>query len=162
LGVRAQGLGSITGTVTDPSGGVIAGAKIKLTEVGTGFARTTTTDSQGRYVIASLRPAQYDLNVDAQGFSPFRQPGVTLLADQTLTVNGTTQVSGKTESISVTVGDVQVDTSTPTLKQVIEKERVAELPLNGRNAATLTLLVPGAVTAPSGGADQGTTKTFPG
>ena len=54
-----------------------------------------------------------------------------------------------------------MDTSTSTLKQVIEQERISELPLNGRNAAQLTLLVPGAVNSPNGGADQGATKTFP-
>ncbi len=159
---HAQGLGGIVGTVTDPSGAVIANAKVTATEVGTGFARTTTTDAQGRYVMTSLRPAQYDLSVETTGFRKFIQKGVTLLADQTLTVGVTVQVGRQEEVINVTSDAIQVDTSTPTLKQVIERERVQELPLNGRNAATLTLLVPGAVTAPSGGADQGTTKTFPG
>src|SRR5262245_53348433 len=159
---RGQGLGSIVGAVTDPAGAVIPNAKVTATEVGTGFSRTATTDTEGRYLLASLRPAQYDIVVEATGFTTFAQKGVTLLANQTLTVNVTAQVSGTTEQLNVTAGDVQVDTSTPTLKQVIEKERVQELPLNGRNAATLTLLVPGAIAAPSGGADQGTTKTFPG
>src|SRR5260370_8015306 len=160
--IRAQGLGSIVGAVTDQAGAVSQNGKVTGTEVGTGFSRTATTDSEGRYVLASLRPAQYDIAVEATGFTTFAQKGITLLANQTLTVKGTAQVSGTTEQLNVTAGDVQVDTSTPTLKQVIEKERVQELPLNGRNAATLTLLVPGAVAAPSGGADQGTTKTFPG
>src|SRR5262252_6564877 len=160
--VRAQSLGSLVGAVTDPAGAAIANAKVTATEVGTGFSRTATTDSEGRYALASLRPAQYDIVVEATGFTTFAQKGVTLLANQTLTVNVTAQVSGTTEQLNVTASDVQVDTSTPTLKQVIEKERVQELPLNGRNAATLTLLVPGAISAPSGGADQGTTKTFPG
>src|SRR5206468_2582049 len=57
---------------------------------------------------------------------------------------------------------LQVDTSTSTLRQVIEQQRISELPLNGRNAAQLTLLVAGAVNSPNGGADQGATKTFPG
>src|SRR5262249_28017559 len=160
--IRAQGLGSLVGAVTDPAGAAIANAKVTATEVGTGFSRTATTDSEGRYVLASMRPAQYDMTVEATGFTTFAQKGITLLANQTLTVNVTVQVSGTTEQLNVTAGDVQVDTSTPTLKQVIEKERVQELPLNGRNAATLTLLVPGAIAAPSGGADQGSTKTFPG
>jgi hypothetical protein len=160
--VRAQGLGSLVGAVTDPAGAVIPNAKVTVTEVGTGFSRTATTDSEGHYVLASMRPAQYDITVQAAGFITYAQKGVTLLANQTLTVNVTAQVSGTTEQLNITAGDVQVDTSTPTLKQVIEKERVQELPLNGRNAATLTLLVPGAIAAPSGGADQGSTKTFPG
>src|SRR5262249_44287443 len=160
--VRAQSLGSLVGAVTDPAGAAIANAKVPATEVGTGFSRTATTDSEGRYVLASMRPAQYDMTVEATGFTTFAQKGITLLANQTLTVNVTVQVSGTTEQINVTGGDVQVDTKTSTLRQVIERERVVELPLNGRNAATLTLTVPGAVAAPSGGADQGSTKTFPG
>ena len=159
---HAQGFGSIVGTVTDPNGAVLAGATVTATEVGTGFARAVTTDAQGNYILNRLRPSQYNLTVEATGFRPLSQKGVTLLADQTLTVNVTAQIGGQHETITVTTDTIQVDTSTPTLKQVIEKERVQELPLNGRNAATLTLLVPGAVTAPSGGADQGTTKTFPG
>jgi hypothetical protein len=160
--VRAQGFGSIVGTVTDPSGAVIANAKITVTETGTGFVRVVTTDVEGHYVLTSLRPAQYDLKIEASGFRTYAQKGVTLLADQTLTLSATVQVGGQSETVTVTADAIQVDTSTPTLKQVIERERVQELPLNGRNAATLTLLAPGAVAAPSGGADQGTTKTFPG
>jgi hypothetical protein len=67
-----------------------------------------------------------------------------------------------TEVVMVSGTALQVDTSTSTLKQVIEQQRLVELPLNGRNAAQLTLLVPGAVNSPGGGADQGSTKTFPG
>jgi hypothetical protein len=158
----AQGFGSIVGNVTDPSGSVIANARVTVTERGTGFARTAVTDAEGHYVLTSLRPAQYDLSIEAAGFRTFSQKGLTLLADQALTVNVTAQVGTKEEVVNVTGDAIQVDTSTPTLKQVIEKERLTELPLNGRNAATLTLTAPGAVTAPSGGADQGTTKTFPG
>jgi hypothetical protein len=84
-----------------------------------------------------------------------------LLADQTLTVNIGLKLGSTTEVVTVTSNALQVDTSTSTLKQVIEQERISELPLNGRNAAQLTLLVPGAVNAPNGGADQGATKTFP-
>src|SRR5215510_5135622 len=158
----AQGFGSIVGNVMDPSGAVIANARVTVTDRGTGFARTTVADADKHYVLTSLRPAKYDLSVEATGFRTFSQKGLTLLADQTLTVNVTAQIGTKEEVVNVTGDAIQVDISTPTLKQVIEKERVTELPLNGRNAATLTLTAPGAVTAPSGGADQGTTKTFPG
>jgi hypothetical protein len=158
----AQGLGSIVGVVTDSSGAVIANAKVTVKETGTGFARVAVTDAQGHYVVTSLRPSLYELSVEATGFRTFSQKGLTLLADQSLTVNVTSQVGTREEIVNVTGDAIQVDTSTPTLKQVIEKERVQELPLNGRNAATLTLTAPGAVAAPSGGADQGATKTFPG
>lgn len=170
--VNAQGLGSIVGTVSDPSGAIISGANVTATEVGTGFTRTAITDSEGRYVLASLRPAPYDLKVEATGFRLFVRTGITLLADQTLTVNVTAQVGTKEEVINVTSNAIQVDTSTPTIKQVIEQQRLVELPLNGRNAAELSLLVAGTVNYTvnpanptgtyGGGSLQGTTKTFPG
>jgi len=159
---HAQGLGSIVGRVTDPSGASVASAKIIATQEGTGFSRTALTDAEGLYVIPSLQPAKYALSVEARGFSTSKNSGIELLADQTLTVNFSLKLGITTEIVVVSGNAVQVDTSTSTLKQVIEQQRLVELPLNGRNAAQLTLLVPGAVNSPGGGADQGSTKTFPG
>src|SRR2546421_2411071 len=168
---RAQGFGKIVGTVSDPSGAVIPNAKLTATEAGKGFSRTASTDSDGYFVLDSLRPAQYDLTIEATGFHTFVQKAVTLLTDQTLTLNVNMQVGTVTATVSVVAGDNQVDTSTPTMKQVIELSRISELPSNGRNVADLTLLVPGSsgfVNSPNptsgtaGGALQGATKTFPG
>ena len=156
-----QGLGSIVGTVTDPSGALLAGAKITAVEIGTGIARTTAADSQGYYVIPSVKPARYTVSIESSGFRTEKQD-VEVLADQALTVNVHLQLGAPTEIIEVTGTDLQVDTTTSTVKQVIEEKRIVELPLNGRNAATLTLLVPGVVNSPNGGSDQGATKTFPG
>lgn len=156
-----QGLGSIVGTVTDPSGAVLAGAKITAIDVGTGISRTTTADAQGYYVIPSVKPAKYTITVESSGFRTGKQE-VEVLADQALTVNVHLELGSSTEVVEVTGTDLQVDTTTSTVKQVIEEKRIAELPLNGRNAATLALLVPGVVNSPNGGSDQGATKTFPG
>jgi hypothetical protein len=157
----AQGLGSIVGTVTDPSSAAVASAKITCTQADTGVTREATSNSEGYYVIPSLAPAKYLVTVRMSGFSDERDE-VTLLADQTLTINLKLRLGGTTETVTVTGAELQVDTATSTLKQVIEQKRLVELPLNGRNAAQLTLLVPGALNSPGGGADQGTTKTFPG
>ena len=159
---NAQGLGSITGRVMDPGGGAVSGAQVAAMQEGTGFSRSAVTDTDGLYVIPSLQPASYTLTVEAKGFSTAKQTGLTLLADQTLTVNIGLTLGSTSETVTVVGNAVQVDTSTSTLKQVIEEQRIAELPLNGRNAAQLTLLVAGAVNSPNGGADQGATKTFPG
>jgi hypothetical protein len=159
---RAQGLGSITGRVTDPAGASVAEAQVRATQEGTGFSRTATTDTEGLFVIPSLQPATYTLTVEAKGFSTSKESAITLLADQTLTVNVGLKLGMTTEVVTVTSSVLQVDIATSTLKQVIEQERISELPLNGRNAAQLTLLVAGAVNSPNGGADQGATKTFPG
>jgi hypothetical protein len=157
----AQGMGDIVGTVTDPSGAVLAGAKVTAIETGTGILRTTTTDAQGYYVLPSVKPASYTVSIESPGFRTEKQV-VQVLADQSLTVNSHLQLGAPTEVVEVTGTDLQVDTTTSTVKQVIEEKRISELPLNGRNAATLALLVPGVVNSPNGGADQGATKTFPG
>lgn len=162
LSLFAQGLGTISGTVLDPSGALIPGAKITVTEAGTGLSRTATSDEQGRYVIPSLRPATYALTGENPGFSKFTQPGIALLADQSLTVNVTLRVGAVAEEVTVEAAPPAVNTTTATLGQVIELGRVDALPMNGRNAAALTLLVPGTVATPDAGADQGTTKTIPG
>jgi len=162
LSSHAQGLGTILGRVTDPAGAAVPGATVTVTQEGTGFSRSATTDSEGLYNIPSLQPANYGFLVQAKGFSTYKEPAITLLADQSLTVNIGLKLGTNTETVVVSGNALQVDTSTDTLRQVIEQQRITELPLNGRNAAQLTLLVAGAVNAPNGGADQGATKTFPG
>jgi len=159
---HAQGLGSIVGRVTDPAGAAVAGAQVTATQAGTGFTRNAVTDTEGLYVLPSLRPATYDLTVEARGFSTSKESGIALLADQTLSVNVSVRLGVTTEIVTVSGSALQVDTTTSTLRQVIEQQRLVELPLNGRNAAQLSLLVPGVVNSINGGADQGTTKTFPG
>ena len=109
-----QGLGEMVGSVTDPSGAVIAGAKVTATETGTGFTRSAMTSSEGFFTITSLRPADYNLSVEAPGFRTHTRTGVTLAADQSATVNVRLEVGAATESISVTANSVQVDTSTST------------------------------------------------
>src|SRR6266852_6572206 len=156
-----QGLGTIAGTVNDPSGAAIALANVSVTEVGTGLSRSSVTSQEGHYVLNSLRPAEYILSVEQAGFEKFRQTGIVLVASQSLIINIHMTLGSTSESVTVNANGTQVDTTTPTLKQVIDSSRMVELPLNGRNAAQLTTLVAGAVTAPSNNADQGPAKTFP-
>jgi hypothetical protein len=159
---RPQALSSISGTVTDPTGGVIPSAKVTLLEVGTGLTRTATSGPEGYYVIGSLRPTSYYLTAEAPGFRTLTETSVTLLANDSVTMNLKLELGSVGETVNVQANMVQVDTTTATLRQVVDSERMIELPLNGRNAGQLTTLVAGAVTAPSNNADQGTTKTFPG
>jgi hypothetical protein len=86
---------------------------------------------------------------------------VILQADQALTVNAMLKVGSSAETVNVDAAPPQVDITTGTLAQVIDEKRINDLPLNGRNAAALTTLVPGVVVASSLNIDQGQTKTFP-
>src|SRR5580704_6346093 len=157
---HAQGLGSIVGTLTDSTGAAVASAKVTATQTATGLSREAISNTDGYFVLSSLSPADYSLTIEAQGFRSERQ-AVTLLADQTLTVNLKLQPGATTQTVVVEGYAAHVDTATSTLGQVVERQRIAGLPLNGRNVAQLVLTVPGAVNAPNGGADQGATKTFP-
>lgn len=157
-----QGFGTIVGTVSDQSGAVVAGAKVTVTDPATGQSRGETTNDQGYFVVPSLKPASYDVSFSASGFGISTQKGVVLQADQSATVNATLALGKTAESVLVTAEPPQVNTTTATMSEVVEQRRVVDLPLNGRNAATLLLVVAGATPAPASDVDQGNTKTFPG
>ena len=157
----AQGRGQIGGTVTDGTGAIVTGASVTVTRNGTGTTNSTKTDSSGVYVFPSLPPADYTVKAVASGFSTFVESNATLQADQALTVNIALKLGAASETVTVTDVPPQVDLTTGTLSQVIDEKRVNDLPLNGRNAAALTTLVPGVVVASSLNIDQGQTKTFP-
>jgi hypothetical protein len=156
-----QGVGSIVGTVTDSTGAVIPSASVKIIQTGTGLERTVTVNAQGYFVAPSLRPSQYDVSVSSEGFRSYTQRNVTLGADQTVTVNVKLEVGSTVQSVTVTTDPPQVNTTTGVLSQVVDQQRMIEMPLNGRNAASLTMLVAGAALTTAGGVDQGATKTFP-
>jgi len=157
----AQGLGTINGTVTDPSGSAVVSAKVTATQSGTSFERDAVTNPDGFFVISSLAPANYHLSISATGFKT-ESEDVIVLADQSLTVKFQLPLGAASESVTVSGTALTVDTSTSTLKTVVEGSRLNDLPLNGRNVAQLTTTVAGAVIAPNGGMDQGPQKTFPG
>jgi hypothetical protein len=161
--INAQGLSTIVGTVTDPSGGVVPTARITIAQERTSIAQTLSTDAQGYYVVPSLRPTSYTLTVEAAGFRKYSQADIILLADQSLTLNIKLELGEASQTVSVSAAGAQVDIYTPTLKEVVDEKRIVELPLNGRNAASLTTLVAGVVVDTSGNNDddQGSTKTFP-
>ena len=158
---HGQGLGTIVGTVTDSSGAVIPSAMVKVIQTGTGLERSVATNGQGYFVVPSLPPSQYELQVTAPGFQIYFQKNITLQADQSLTINANLKIGAAAETITITSEPPQVDTTTGTLSQVVDEQRIVDMPLNGRNAASLTLLVAGTVITPANGVDQGNTKTFP-
>lgn len=157
----AQGFGTIVGTVTDQTGAVVAGAAVQITDPASGQSREVKTNEQGYFVVPSLRPSRYDVSITVSGLSPYRQTGITLLADQNVTVNASLSLSQSNQAITVSAEAMQVNTTTAALSEVVDQRRVVDLPLNGRNAASLLLVVAGASPAPINDVDQGNTKTFP-
>ncbi len=162
-GAHAQGLGSISGSVLDSSGAVVPGATVIATQNATGVQTKAVANGSGGYVFPALPPAGYDLTFTADGFASFAQHGITLQANQALTVNASLNAGATSTSVVITAEAPQVDTTTGTLSQVVGEKQVNDLPLNGRNAAQLTTLTPGVLVAPNiASVDQGNTKTFPG
>jgi hypothetical protein len=160
-GAFAQGYGSISGAVTDTSGAIIQGAEVTATQENTGMVLRTVTGGAGTYVFPSLAPSVYDLAVSHTGFAAYTEKGVQVRADAAVTTNITLKPGSMNQTVTVDAQPAQVDVTTGTLSQVIGTSQVNNLPLNGRNAASLTALVAGVSVAPSAQADQGATKTFP-
>jgi hypothetical protein len=159
--LSGQGFGRIVGTISDPQGLGIPNARVVVAESATGIQTNTITSQEGLYTVPALRPTQYSLTVTADGFKTFTQSGITLRADETVTLNASLQLGAAAEKVTVSADATPVDTATSTLGQVVDTKRVVDLPLNGRNAAQLTVLAAGVVAAPNDSADQGQTKTFP-
>ena len=154
---------SITGTVTDSTGAVLPNGKVIVTQKNTSITRETVTNGTGQFTVSSIPPGTYTVTVEAQGFKKYVQD-VVLLADQIRDLDIHLQIGEQTQQVTVEESSVQVNTVSQELSQVIESSRLGDLPLNGRNAADLTLLVPGAVSAiaNNSGALQGDTKQVPG
>src|SRR5260221_2042565 len=157
----SQGLSTINGAIADSSGALVAGAKITVTEVDTGLPRETVSSSEGLYVLSSLRPTRYALTVESPGFRRFTASGITLQANDTTTMNVRLEVGALSEAVEVHAAAVQVDTTTPTAKQVVDSAPMIAVPVHGRNPAELTSLVAGAGHAPSDESHQGNTTNFP-
>ncbi|HVN93248.1 MAG TPA: TonB-dependent receptor [Terracidiphilus sp.] len=154
---------AITGTVSDPSGAVVSGAKVTVTQLSTSTVHTATANGDGLFNFASLPASTYTVTVEASGFKKWTQT-VVMLADQVRNMDVRLEVGTQTQQITVQESAVQVNTVNPTLSQVVEQQRLVDIPLNGRNAADLTLMVPGAISANANnsGALQGDTKQIPG
>ena len=138
-----QATGSFSGTVSDKTGSVITGAKVTATSQGTGAAREAKTDDTGHFVLPLVPIGDYKISVEATGFQTTSQTDLKLQVDEHREVNFSLAPGQVTERVEVTGAEVAVQTTNPTLGQVITEEQVAQLPLNGRNFVQLATLTPG-------------------
>ena len=138
-----QATGSFSGTVSDKTGSVITGAKVTATSQGTGVAREAKTDDTGHFVLALVPIGDYKISVEATGFQTTSQADIKLQVDEHREVNFSLAPGQVTERVEVTGAEVAVQTTNPTLGQVITEQQVAQLPLNGRNFVQLATLTPG-------------------
>jgi len=138
-----QATASFSGTVSDKAGAVVSGATVKVTSQGTGLAREAKTDDSGHYLIPLLPVAFYVIRVESPGFQTTEQKDVRLQVDEQREINFTLVPASVSSTVEVSASEVAVETTNPTLGQVITSEEVADLPLNGRNFVQLATLTPG-------------------
>jgi hypothetical protein len=136
---RAQqvAVAEIDGYVTDPSGQAIAGAQVKTTDMDKGTVRTAITDVTGRYSFPNLSIGNYQLDVSAAGFKGYLQKGIQLEVASNPQINVRMEIGAVTESVQVNANAAQVETKENSIAQVVDQERLVDLPLNGRNPASL-------------------------
>jgi len=139
----SQANGSFSGTVADKTGSVIAGASVKITSQGTGVTREVKTDDSGHYTAPFLPVSIYTIRVESQGFQTTEQKDIRLQVDEQREVDFSLNPASVSSTVEVSATEVAVETTTPTLGQVITAEQVADLPLNGRDFVQLATLTPG-------------------
>jgi hypothetical protein len=146
LGVHAiaqNATGAITGSVTDPTGAVVAGASVLVTNKATGAARKVNTGSEGNYSIDTLLPGEYEVKVEAQGFTSQLQL-LVIQVGNTTTGNFTLSVGGTAQTVEVVGGGAPVlNTTDSSLGGVVTQRQIESLPLNGRSFLSVAGLEPG-------------------
>jgi len=134
---------TLAGTITDPSGAAIAGAKVSITNKATGVTHDETTDAAGFYSAPNLLPGPYEVTASASGFSNARQGDLTLSVGAQQVLNLGLKIGEASQTVQVTEAASLVQTSSSTLSSEVESTTVRELPLNGRDWASLATLSPG-------------------
>src|SRR5215831_11084756 len=137
--------GTISGSVSDPTGARIAGASVAAIEVRTGTRTATVTDGSGQYTIPFLAPGVYQIEAQMRGFRGFLRKGIQLTSGDHPVVDITLEVGQVTEGVEVTAEAPLVDTENSSTGQAITTQQVEEIPLNGRNPMMLTQLAIGVV-----------------
>jgi hypothetical protein len=140
---------TIRGTVTDPTGAVVSGAKVTVTNEATGLTRSAPSNSAGNYSFAELPVGSYRVEVETAGFKTAVRSKIAVNVADTRAVDVQLETGGVSEQVNVEVAAVAVKTVGAEIAGVVNGEQVRELPLNGRNFLQLTLLQPG-VTANEG------------
>jgi hypothetical protein len=143
--VWAQATAQISGTVKDRTGAVLPGAEITATQTGTGVTRTVVSNETGSYVLPNLSLGPYRLEVALPGFRTFVQTGLVLQVNDNPVINAVLEVGQVTEQLEVQANVASVETRSAGIGQVVENQRILELPLNGRQITDLITLGSAAV-----------------
>jgi hypothetical protein len=156
--VFAQGItGTITGTVTDPTGAIVPNAKVTITQVDTNAVRTIMSSGSGTYSVPQLPPGKYSVKVDAKGFKGFKQTNIVLQIDQIAQVDATLTLGAENDTVEVTASGAVLQTEDSSIGSVVDAQAIQNTPLNGHNNIVgLIALAPGVQNA--GAQDQLATR----
>jgi hypothetical protein len=143
--VWAQATAQIDGTVKDQTGAVLPGAEIAVTQTDTGTTRNALTDETGAYTLPNLPLGPYRLEVGLPGFKTFVQTGIVLQVNSNPVIHVVLEVGQVTEQVEVQANAAMVETRTVGVAQIMDNERILELPLNGRQVSELVLSIGSAV-----------------
>jgi hypothetical protein len=135
--------GQITGNVTDVNGAIVPGATITVTQVETGAKRTITSNNDGNYSIANVDIGTYRLSVSKTGFKETSVSNIVVNVSNTTRQDIVLQAGAVSEVVNITADNVQIETQTGAVGEIVSGEQVRELPLNGRSFVQLTQLQPG-------------------
>src|SRR5467141_3508485 len=139
---HAQGVNTATlaGTVVDPSGAAVKGARVTVTNAATGAARTAVSDDSGRYNLVGLPPGQYKMSVDGgANFAVYENPSLTLTVGENASFDPQLVLKGQQQSIVVTAETAPIETTKSDVSQTVEQRRIDNLPINGRSYINFTL-----------------------
>ena len=146
---RASVGGSISGTVKDPSGRVVADANVAVREVNTGLSYKTHTDNNGYYTLPVLSVGHYELEVQAAGFKGYQRKDIVLDTNAALRLDAALVIGGVDQTVSVNDNSLHVETTSTQLGQVISGRQITSVPLNGRSFTDLLSLQAGVAPATS-------------
>jgi len=148
--------GKITGVVKDQSGAVIPGAGVVVTNTQTGAKLSATTDEEGAFTFPVLAVGEYQVDVTIDGFQPYRKKGLAIDINSALVLDVTLQLTEQSQSVVVTEGAAQVETTDTQLGQVLGSKKVTEIPLNGRSYTDLFATQVGVTPLTTSGAGNST------
>jgi hypothetical protein len=143
--------GRVLGTVTDQTGGVIAGATVTVLDVDRGISRTLTSDDAGEYNAPNLQPGKYTVRAEAKGFKTVERQNIILEVGKEPRVDLSLQPGEQTQTVTVTESIPLVETTNATMGGTLNNADIADLPLNGRDYQNLLGLRPGVMLQPGGG-----------
>jgi hypothetical protein len=146
LFAQTSGSGSITGTVTDPSGSVIPSASVLIHSTDTGADQSLTTNDAGIYVAPFLRPGTYEITASKAGFTTTARKGIALQVGRSLTIDFSLTVQSSAETVTVSAETPILDTEKTEVSQVVSENAVKNLPINGRRWDAFVLLTPNVTT----------------